>query len=221
MISIYELKLKYIFQKAYNVDPGYFRDYLFFNTGRSALYFLLKNILVDPKRTTVYVNAYTTDIVHTTIKRLGVNIIPLDIDPLTLMPVNKEYKFDKHSIFIHTGLFGFPCFNSQIYNEVKNAGGVFIEDACNSFGTMVNGREAGSVGDASIFSFRIGKAFSSSGGALKINNSDYFGLTKLYEDIKQPSRISSIKSLYRCYLDYLLFEPRVLMYISRPMRKLQ
>lgn len=221
MLSVYELKLRYILQRAHGTDSDCFRDYMFFDTGRSALFFFIKNVLAAPGQFTVYVNAYTTDTVHATLRSLGVKVVPLDVDPFTLVPINKGFKFDRQSVVIHTGLFGFSCFNFEIYNQVKKAGGLFVEDSCNSYGTLINGHEAGSLGDASFFSFRVGKAFSSSGGALKINSPACLRLTELYEKIKQPSRINSISSLYRCYLDYVLFEPWVLRNISRPMREMQ
>src|SRR5205823_8397138 len=117
-----------------------------------------------------YVNAYTTDVVHKTLRGAGWSILPLDIDPFTLFP-----RFDPDTnfhgtVFLHTGLFGFPSFDEAMLQQVRKRGGLFIEDSCNSFGCRIGCHDAGSLGDASFFSFRVGKALSTGGGAIRIND---------------------------------------------------
>lgn len=222
MISIYELRFRYLFGRAENAEDQDMGDLLFFDSGRSALYFLLRELRHQMAEPTVYVNAYTTDVVHATIRFLGLPIVPVDLDPRDFSTVERDYRFNENSIFIQTGLFGFPSFNMRIRNSVRAAGGVFIEDCCNSWGTRIAGKSAGDLGDAAFFSFRIGKAFSSSGGAAKLQPERWASeLINRYDAIRMPGRWESLVQLTRSGLDYLMFEPWILAHVGRPIRSFQ
>jgi len=220
-VSIYELKLGYLFKKA-KINASELNDLLLVDSGRSALFLLLQTLQKEHGQLDVYVNAYTTDVVHTTIRSLGVNLIPYDIDPYDFRARVRPISTSAKLVFIQTGLFGFNCFDKDLYHLVKEQGGYFIEDCCNSFGSIIEDQPAGSYGDAAIYSFRVGKALSSGGGALKVNNEV---LKKLlmpaYQSLMEISPWQSRKNLYRVYIDYLLFEPFILTNISRPVRALQ
>jgi len=87
MISIYEVRLRNIFRgKAGGTDKR-LEGMVMFDSGRSALYAILALLRDERKARTVYVNAYTTDVVHRVVRSLGLEIRPLDIDPLTFEPV--------------------------------------------------------------------------------------------------------------------------------------
>jgi len=124
MISIYGLRCRYLFKKHiidYSTD---FQRMFHFDSGRSALYAILKTLKKQLSNPVVYVNAYTTDVVHTTIKSLDLPIVPVDIDANSFKSIFPNVSFDRNSIFIQTGLFGFPSFNNEIYKAVKDVGGV-------------------------------------------------------------------------------------------------
>lgn len=222
MISIYELRCRYLFKKHILDDSIDLQNMFYLDSGRSALYAILKTLKKQLSDPVVYVNAYTTDVVHTTIKSLNLPIVLLDIDVNNFTSILPNASFDRNSIFIQTGLFGFPSFNNEIYEAVKEAGGIFIEDACNSFGTLIGDKFAGTLGDASIFSFRIGKAFSSGGGGACINSLELRNeFVKFYITLRIPKKVESYRKFLRTWLDYFLFEPWVLKNVSRPVRKLQ
>lgn len=220
-VSIYELKLGYLFKNA-KVRASELDDFLLVDSGRSALYLLLQTLQRHYGLLDVYVNAYTTDVVHSTIRSLGVNMIPYDIDPYNFKARVQPQKSQAKMVFIQTGLFGFKSFDMAMYQEVKDQDGYFIEDCCNSFGSIIEDQPAGSYGDAAIYSFRVGKALSSGGGALKVNDPTLKKwLESSYHSLKDISSFQSRKNLYRVYIDYLLFEPFILKNISRPVRTLQ
>jgi dTDP-4-amino-4,6-dideoxygalactose transaminase len=222
MISIYELQLKSI----WGSDSGHANrlpeDWLLFDSGRSALFFFLEAVRETAGIRSVAVNAYTTDVVHRTIKAAGLDIIPLDIDPLTFCPRIPQGADLRNCVTIQTGLFGFRSYDDTLPDRVRSAGGIFLEDCCNSFGTMIHGREAGSYGDAAFFSFRVGKPLSSSGGALRLNRQDLLQDGRgRYTRVLSRSTPEETKKILRTYLDYLVFAPFMLRYVSRPLRRLQ
>lgn len=219
--SIYELRLSYLFG-SHTENSLINEDLLLLDSGRSALYFLLDGIKSVKNGLDVYVNAYTTDVVHTTIRSLGLNLIPYDINPYNFEARTETLDLSERSIFIQTGLFGFKSFNAELQQIVNNSGAFLVEDCCNSFKTGVSGKEAGTIGDAAIYSFRVGKALSSGGGALRVLNPRYREILNIkYEQIKEITAFKSKLKLLRVCLDYLAFNPLVLKNISRPVRKLQ
>jgi dTDP-4-amino-4,6-dideoxygalactose transaminase len=222
MISIYELTLKSIVADGKDASRRLPDDWLLFDAGRSALFFLLAYLKETAGIRSVAVNAYTTDVMHRTIAGAGLEVVPLDVESRTFRPLVPETLDLRTCVVIQTGLFGFNSYDDALPGRVRAAGGVFLEDCCNSFGTMIHGKESGSYGDAAFFSFRVGKPLSSSGGALRINRNDLVApLRKRYAQVAvREGREEKIKIL-RTYLDYVVFAPFVLKYVSRPLRKLQ
>ncbi|MCK5035114.1 MAG: DegT/DnrJ/EryC1/StrS aminotransferase family protein [Candidatus Sabulitectum sp.] len=191
------------------------------DSGRTALSAALQ--LLDCKGKDVLVNAYTTDVVHNTIKASGANPVLFDISPTTLKPDMNSIKqlVTKNTVaIIHTGLFGFPSFPTELSDQAKALGIPVIEDICNSFGCITGKTKSGTTGDMSILSFRVGKPLSSGGGALIINNPQ---LVNKYRNssikIKECSSLKDHYSFFRVLLDYIVMSPLFLRYIARPIRR--
>jgi dTDP-4-amino-4,6-dideoxygalactose transaminase len=222
MVSIYELRLRSLFIDGSASGRRLPDDWLYFDSGRSALYFLLRHLKEEVGIRTVYVNAYTTDVVHRTIRSLDLDVVPMDIDARTLRPRLPDRRDLRHSVTMCTGLFGFPAYDASIASEIRQAGGIFLEDCANSFGAQIGAQESGSLGDAAIFSFRVGKPLSSSGGALRINTPSMVApLQAKYRRVPCRSRSEELIRHLRTCIDYAVFSPLVLQYISRPLRTLQ
>lgn len=222
MVSIYELRFRSLFRNGLDAARHLPEDWLYFDSGRSALYFFLRYLKEEAAVRSVIVNAYTTDVVHRTIRSARLDIVPIDIDPRTLRPRLPERLDFRNSVTIQTGLFGFPGYDASVVTRIRQAGGVFLEDCANSFGARVGAQQSGSFGDAAIFSFRVGKPLSSSGGALRINN-PLMGpsLRERYRHVACQTRSDELIRHLRTWVDYVVFAPAVLRYISRPMRKVQ
>ena len=141
MISIYELRLRYLFAR--HVDPNDLRmfDFLLLDSGRAALYFLFAYLKKHRGIEDVYVNLYTTGVVHDTLRQVGCRIHPIDIDPLNFWPRLCDATDFRGYAFLHTGLFGFPSFDEEVLQRVKRGDGVFVEDSCNSFGCRIAHKE--------------------------------------------------------------------------------
>lgn len=192
------------------------------DSGRSALFLALQ--MLDCKDKDVLVNAYTTDVVHNTIKSAGARPVCFDIDPLTLLPDLDSLDqriTEKTCAVIHTGLFGFPGKPLELVQRMKKLGIPVIEDSCNSFGSSTGSFQSGTIGDLAIVSFRVGKPISSGGGALFVNNTAYLSA---FEDVKKLIRttpwFSDLLRASRVLLDHVMLNPLFLRYIARPIRKL-
>jgi len=61
-------------------------------------------------------------------------------------------------------MFGLPCDIGTIKRIANDRGIIVIEDAASSFGSRVNGKMTGGLGDVGFFSFNRGKNISTAGG---------------------------------------------------------
>lgn len=191
-------------------------------TGRMALLAALR--LMECGGRDVLVNAYTTDVVHNTIRAAGANPVFFDISPEDLSPrmesVERALSGNTAAV-IHTGLFGFPSNPLELRGLADSRGIPMLEDACNSFGCSLHGKRIGTIGDAGILSFRVGKPLSSGGGALLVNSPCL--LAKLRSNPPVIGNCSGMKGflrLQRVFLDYLLLSPFFMRYVARPVRNI-
>jgi len=191
------------------------------DSGRSALLIALD--LLGCSNREVLVNAYTTDVVHSTIIAAGAQPQLFDINPITLEPAPdsiRQMKFDNIALIIHTGLFGLPCNPTGLLFEAQKHSIPLVEDACNSFGTRWREGLCGQYGSLAILSFRVGKPLSSGGGALLTR--DLVLADKIRSRLRRVPEASSNSSfllLLRILFDYCAFQPLVLKYFSRPLRE--
>ncbi len=221
MISIYDLRIGRICAPA-GPPPREDGAVHHVDSGRSALYTILAVLKETRGISEVFVNAYTTDVVHAVIRSLGLELRPLDIDPETLIARWTPPQHGRPFAFIQTGLFGLPAFDAAIMHEVRRLGGFFIEDCCNSLGTRIGVAEAGTLGDAAIFSHRVGKPLSVGGGMLRIN------MPELDEPVRaflatcgSETARGWFTSRLRIMADHVAFSPLVLRWIARPLREVQ
>ncbi len=191
-------------------------------TGRMALLAALR--LMSCRGRQVLVNAYTTDVVHNTIRAAGAHPVFFDISPLDFSPrmdtVESALSGNTAAV-IHTGLFGFPSDPSGIRELADSRGIPMLEDACNSLGCRIGEKQAGTLGDAGILSFRVGKPLSSGGGALIVNNPGLLhepGGTPL--SIRDCPAVRGRLRLARVFADYMMLSPFFMRYIGRPVRTL-
>ncbi|MFX1473341.1 MAG: DegT/DnrJ/EryC1/StrS family aminotransferase [Promethearchaeota archaeon] len=91
----------------------------------------------------------------------------LDVDDVS----SKISSSTKAILPIHYG--GMPCKIDELKELAEEKGMILIEDAAESFGAMLEGRQTGSFGDSSIFSFCQNKVITTSeGGCVVTDNSE-------------------------------------------------
>lgn len=161
-----------------------------FNSGRTALSIALQALELKPNDE-VLVPAYTCAIVFEVILRLGLKVVPVDVD---LETYNINPNLISESItpstraIIPVHLFGQPCEMDAVIEIAKQFGLYVVEDVAQALGARYRQRKVGTFGDMSIFSFGPGKSITSGeGGALVANNPQFKGkVAQLQAQLKMP-----------------------------------
>lgn len=132
------------------------RKLYFHNSGRTGLRLLLSSI--REKKIRVGVQAYTCHSVFKAIHKAGHQIIFIDIDEHFQMDLKDlKKKAEDVDLLIITHTFGNPEKFDDI-REIIGAKKVIIEDCAHAYGSCyADGQQAGSKGNAAIFSFGLGK----------------------------------------------------------------
>jgi dTDP-4-amino-4,6-dideoxygalactose transaminase len=142
------------------------RVYLY-GSGRAALAALLAAARVIRPGEAVVAPAYTCWSVAAAIKRAGLRVLPADVDA-----AGGDFDFERLAqmdwrdvvAVVSPGLFGLPGDLRRLEALAEEKGVVMIDDAAQCFGAAVDGRPAGSFGDAGILSFGRGKNLTALGG---------------------------------------------------------
>lgn len=145
------------------------KHFYFTNSGRSALYIILRALKL-PTDSEVGVPVYSCPVVWGAIKKAGLvpRFIDIDISTYTMDPVDLKRKVNglKAIIVIHS--FGYPA---DMDNIKKIADGIpIIEDCAHALFSEYKKEKTGLIGNASIYSFGLGKYLSTGGGGLIILN---------------------------------------------------
>ncbi|OQX21595.1 MAG: hypothetical protein BWK75_02835 [Candidatus Altiarchaeales archaeon A3] len=143
------------------------------NQGRSALLLALK-ILGVKKSDEVIVQSLICSVVIDAILELGATPVLVDnsIKDYNVSPSKIEKKITpKTKVIIAAHLYGVPCDIKEILSIARENNCYLIEDCAHTIGAKYNGKNVGTYGDISFFSFNFGKPMSTGdGGMLVINN---------------------------------------------------
>ncbi len=159
-------------------------------SGRAALSVLLTALhSLRPDRNVVAVPAYTCYSVPASVARAGLKLQPVDVDPETLdydlqaLEVVSEARL---LCVLTSNLFGLPS-DAERAARIAHAKGAFsIDDAAQAMGATRNGRQAGTAGDAGLFSLGRGKSLSAGGGGLVVTSDDRIAAALRTEFLKVP-----------------------------------
>jgi perosamine synthetase len=157
----------------------------FLNSGRTALYFILKALQKQAAdcQNEVVVPAYTCFSVPAAIIKSGLKIRPVDIKPMTM-----DYDYEKLSrinfknvlAILGNNLFGILSDWNKLRSLAKANGVFLIDDAAQSLGSTYEGKASGSLGDAGFYSLGRGKNLSTYAGGILLINDD-----KIADDLKK------------------------------------
>ena len=103
----------------------------------------------------------------------GLTPVPADVDPRTfnLDPAAFERAVTPRTVsVVPTHLYGLPCDMDAILAIARQHGLKVIEDCAHALGARYRGREVGTFGDASFFSFQTLKPLNCYGGGLALVN---------------------------------------------------
>ena len=172
-----------------------------FNSGRSALYFILKSFGID-KGDEVIIQAFTCVAVPEPVMWLGAKPIYADIDEsLNIDPgLLEELITSKTRAIIVQHTFGVPANLDAIKKITQKYNLRLIEDCCHALGAEYKKRKIGTFGDAAFFSFGRDKVISSVFGGMAIfpkknKNINFYAPRELYGQIKMPAKKWILKQL--------------------------
>tara|TARA_B100000674_G_C37928688_1_gene956840 strand:- start:10 stop:1173 length:1164 start_codon:yes stop_codon:yes gene_type:complete len=144
-----------------------------FNSGSSANLAILQtylNLGKLKKGDQVGFSALTWSTNAMPIIQLGMEPVPIDCDPSTLncMSTNLRNSLKDFNLkaFFATNVLGFCGDLKNIQNLCDEKNILFIEDNCESLGTITNGKKTGSFGEAASFSFYVAHHMSTIEGGM-------------------------------------------------------
>jgi len=138
--------------------------------GRMAFFYILK-ALDFPAGGEVIVPALTFWVVPEMVRVAGLTPVPADVDPRTfnLDPSAFERAITPRTVaVVPTHLYGLPCDMDAILAIAGKRGLKVIEDCAHALGARYRGREVGTFGDASFFSFQTLKPLNTYGGGVGV-----------------------------------------------------
>ena len=147
-------------------------DFRFFSSGRSAMVAALHAMHRLTGRSEVIIPAYNCFTVPSAVGAAGLKVVPCDLRYQDLgmdMQVLESIFSPETLCVIPTHLFGIPSNISEVAQLARSRNVWVLEDAAQSFGALVDGKPAGTFGDAGLFSLGRGKNVTAlHGGILRV-----------------------------------------------------
>lgn len=166
--------------------------------GRMALYFILRAMQFPPG-SEVIVPALTFWVVPEMVRVAGLQPVFADIDPstFTLSPeAIARAVTPRTRAVLPTHLYGLPCDMDAILDIARQHDLRVIEDCAHSLGATHKGRMAGTLGDASFFSFQAFKPLNTYGGGLAwVRDADLAARVRALADaepVPTPERVERL-----------------------------
>lgn len=141
--------------------------------GRMAFYHLL-HALDLPKGSEIVFPALTFWVVPEIARVAGFTPVFADVDPTTFSMDTSSLQrviSPRTRAVVPTHLWGQPCDMDAILDVARDHGLVVIEDCAHALGATYRGRPAGTLGDASFFSFQLLKPLNTYGGGMAVARS--------------------------------------------------
>lgn len=143
------------------------RHWRYAANGKACLYHILRSVNASGR---ILVPVYICDTVLTPIRRLGLEVVPYDVDPIDLNPSTDSLccLLDQGvaKVAVVASLYGNAADLGRIEDVCRRKNVFLIDDAAQSFGARLDGRLVGTFGNAGFFSLSPGKSLSAHmGGA--------------------------------------------------------
>ncbi len=197
-----------------------------FDSGRTGLYAILKALNLQAGDE-VLLQAYTCVAVPDPVLWAGAKPIYVDCEAetLTMSAADLEKKITpKSKVLIIQHTFGFPADLEKLMKIAKEHKLFVIEDCAHALGATYQGKQVGTFGDASFFSFGRDKVISCTfGGAVATGNTEfatklerfanslpYPGVGWIARQLLHPAIIGLSKSLFN-----ILWLGKMLLYLSK------
>ncbi len=183
-----------------------FRDYLgvkyvfTFDSGRTALYAILKALNLEP-RDEVLIQAFTCTAAANPILWVGAKPVYVDIEEATynISPADLKKKISPRSkVLIIQHTFGLSANLDEIIRIARKYNLFVIEDVAHSLGAEYKGKRLGTFGDAAFFSFGRFKIISASFAGAAATNDKTLGkkIEEVYQSCGFPRRFWIFQQLF-------------------------
>ncbi|MBQ7503221.1 DegT/DnrJ/EryC1/StrS family aminotransferase [bacterium] len=169
---------------------------IYMASARAGLYLVLQSLNLAP-RSRVLIPAWTHHSIPAAIIAAGLQPCLVDIrkKTWTMAPeLISEDDWDGVSVIIITHMYGCPAPAPELLAEAKKRNIFVIEDCAQGFGAEIDGKKAGSFGDAAIFSFALTKNFTTLGGGMVVFQNEKIGST--CAQLMQDAKITANTSMY-------------------------
>jgi dTDP-4-amino-4,6-dideoxygalactose transaminase len=144
------------------------------SSGRLAFYLIIKHLGIK-EGDEIILPSYTVHIVPNIIRAVGARPVFVDVDENTFNidpRLIKKKITKKTKAILPTHLFGQPCDMGPIMELAEKYDLLVIEDCCQACGAEYKKMKVGALGDASFFSFAIGKNLTTFGGGMITTNNN-------------------------------------------------
>lgn len=183
------------------------------NQGRSALLLALK-ILKVTKGDEVIVQSLICAVAIDAILEVGATPVLVDnlIEDCNVSPSEIRKKITpKTKVIIVVHLYGVPCNIEEIETIARENNCYLIEDCAHSLGAKYRGKNVGTFGDISFFSFNFDKPLSTGdGGMLIINNKELIDEAKaVIDNYKRIPLVDDKAIIYGLLVQHLLTQKEV------------
>jgi perosamine synthetase len=191
------------------------RHIFFVSSGRAGMTVLLR-ALAEARggRDELLVPGYTCYSVAASAVRAGLSVHPVDISASTLdyeARILDDVNTDRAVALTSSSLYGIPADLPRLERYARDRGIAFVDDAAQCLDGQVDGRWAGTYGDAGLFSFDKGKNITTIQGGVVVCRDDELAL-RLGHAFRAlppppPSRVASDGIKIMLYA--LLLRPRL------------
>lgn len=191
-------------------------------SGHQALEWLLKRLSPTLSKRKVFLPAFTCSVVQDAILSTGLTPTHYDFtEPSGKLDWEKLISLldSDTGVIIITHFYGVPIDFRQIVQECRKRKVVIIEDCAHTLGGKIHDQMAGTLGDASIFSFNYDKPISLGwGGFALINNMQPFESSST-KDCRTPSIEEELKLLQH-FVEAMKYRRLMIPYIRMPSSEL-
>ena len=140
--------------------------------GRMAFYYILRAFDFPPGSEILF-PALTFWVVPEIARRAGLTPVFVDVDPATFNLDTSKLESaisEKTRAFVPTHLYGQPCEMTEVMQIAEKYNLAVIEDCAQAVGAYYRGRQVGTFGHASFFSFQLLKGINTYGGGMALTN---------------------------------------------------
>lgn len=144
------------------------------SSGRAGLSMIFRALnRLTPEKDIVLLPAFTSFSVPSAVVNAGLKVALYDLDKQTMSPEPGSLRkaiSERTLCIVVCHLFGYPCDMDEVLALANEKGIPVIDDAAQAMGATYRGRQAGTMGEAGLFSLSRGKNISAVDGGIVVTD---------------------------------------------------